>query len=84
MTRIEVSAFAKSLVDDRMVTYRTGLQNQLQEYLQSQTANGIPSLTPGLEIVELDAWYSSLAEPTPKQRTTYFQVKASIARMMGN
>jgi hypothetical protein len=84
MTRVEVSAFAKSLVDDRMVTYRTGLQNQLQEYLQSQTANGIPSLTPGLEIVELDAWYNSLAEPTPKQRTTYFQVKASIARMMGN
>jgi len=84
MTRIEVNAFAKSLVDERMVTYRTGLQNQLQEYLQSQTANGIPSLTPGLEIVELDAWYNSLAEPTPKQRTLYFQVKASIARMMGN
>jgi len=84
MTRIEVNAFAKSLVDERMVTYRTGLQNQLQEYLQSQTANGIPSLTPGLEIVELDAWYNSLAEPTPKQRTTYFQVKASIVRMMGN
>jgi hypothetical protein len=84
MTRIEVNAFAKALVDERMVTYRAGLQDQLREYLQSQTANGIPSLTPGLEIVELDAWYNSLAEPTPKQRTLYFQVKASIARMMGN
>lgn len=84
MTRVEVSAFAKSLVDDRMVTYRAGLQDQLQEYLQSQTANGIPSLTPGKEVVELDAWYSSLAEPTSQQRTTYFAVKANIARMMGN
>ena len=83
MTRVEVSAFSKALVDERMVTYRAGLQEQLQTYLQSQAVNGIPSLTPGNEIAELDAWYSSLAEPTSQQRTTYFAVKANIARMMG-
>lgn len=84
MTRVEVSAFAKSLVDERMVTYRAGLQDQLQQYLQSQKSNGIPSLTPGLEIVELDTWYNGLVEPTPQQQTTYFAVKANIKRMMGN
>ena len=84
MTRIEVNAFAKSLVDERMVTYRAGLQDQLREYLEKQRSNGIPSLTPGLEIVELDAWYNSLAEPTASQQSTYFSVKANINRMMGN
>ena len=84
MTRVEVSAFAKSLVDERMVTYRAGLQDQLQQYLQSQRSNGIPSLTPGLEVVELDTWYNGLVEPTPQQQTTYFAVKANIKRMMGN
>jgi hypothetical protein len=84
MTRIEVSTFAKSLVDERMVTYRASLQDQLQQYLQSQKSNGIPSLTPGLETVELDTWYNSLVEPTPQQQTTYFAVKANIKRMMGN
>ena len=84
MTRVDVSAFAKSLVDERMVTYRAGLQDQLQQYLQSQRSNGIPSLTPGLEVVELDTWYNGLVEPTPQQQTTYFAVKANIKRMMGN
>jgi hypothetical protein len=84
MTRIEVNAFAKSLVDERMVTYREALKVQLQEYLEKQRSNGIPSLTPGLEIVELDAWYNGLAEPTDSQRSKYFGVRGTIVNMMGN
>ena len=66
------------------MAYRAGLQDQLQQDLQSQKSNGIPSLSPGLEIVELDTWYNGLVEPTPQQQTTYFAVKANIKRMMGN
>jgi hypothetical protein len=84
MTRIELSAFAKSLADERMVTYRASLKAQLREYLEKQRSNGIPSLTPGLEIVELDAWYNSLAEPTDSQRSKYFGVRGTIINMMGN
>jgi hypothetical protein len=87
MTRQEVSQLAQQLTEERMVSYRAGLQDSLRQYLQSQKQNGIPDLTPGNELPELDAWYNSLPEPTATQNTTYFGVKREINRIlqqMGN
>jgi protein-tyrosine phosphatase len=84
MTSTQMTARSNELVAERMVTYRASLQDQLQQYLEKQRSNGIPSLTPGSEVVELDAWYNSLTEPTAQQRSIYFSVKANINRMMGN
>jgi hypothetical protein len=84
MTSTQMTARSNELVAERMVTYRASLQDQLQQYLEKQRSNGIPSLTPGSEVVELDAWYNSLTEPTAQQRSIYFAVKANINRMMGN
>jgi hypothetical protein len=87
MTRQEISQRANQLIEERMVSYRANLQDSLQQYLQSQKQNGIPNLTPGNEISELDAWYNSLPAPTDTQNTTYFGVKREINRIlqqMGN
>jgi hypothetical protein len=87
MTRVELSAFAKQLTDERMGTYNASLQAGLQEYIKSQSANGIPALPVGSELETLDAWYNNLPEPTSSQNTTYYRVRAEIARtlqLMGN
>jgi len=86
MTRVEVGAFAKALVDDRMVTYRAGLKDNLAQYIVSVSDKGIPSLTPGLEIIELDAWYAEFSKngnaPTPSQTTIYLNVKKEINKLL--
>ena len=82
MTRVEVAAFAKSLVDERMVTYRAVIQEDLAQYIESQRSKGIPSLTPGNEIAELDAWYNSLPEPTNGQTSVYSGVRKEINAML--
>jgi hypothetical protein len=87
MTRQEVSQLAQQLTEERMVSYRAGLQDTLQQYLQSQKQNGIPDLPPGNELSALDAWYNSLPEPTSQQTSVYYRVKSEISRtlqMMGN
>ena len=87
MTRQEVSQLSQQLIEERMVSYRANLQDSLQQYVQSQKQNGIPNLTPGNEISELDAWYNSLPAPTDTQNTTYFGVRREINRIlqqMGN
>ena len=82
MTRVEVAAFAKSLVDERMVTYRAVIKEDLAQYIESQRSKGIPSLTPGNEIAELDAWYNSLPEPTNGQTSVYSGVRKEINAML--
>jgi hypothetical protein len=87
MTRQEVSQLAQQLTEERMVSYRAGLQDSLQQYLQSQKQNGVPDLPPGNELPALDAWYNSLPEPTSQQTSVYYRVKSEISRtlqMMGN
>jgi len=82
MTRQELTAEADRLVADRAAIYRASLQNQLSQYLQSQSQMGIPSLTPGNEIADIDAWYQSLPAPTKQQTSVYYAVKAQISRYM--
>ena len=87
MTRQEVSQLANQLTEERMVSYRAGLQDSLQQYLQSQKQNGVPDLPPGNELPALDAWYNSLPEPTAQQTSVYYRVKSEISRtlqQMGN
>jgi hypothetical protein len=92
MTREETSQLAQQLIEERMVTFRVKLQNQLQEYLQDQShrfiAGNIPDFPPGNELQSLEAWYSSLLpEPTQAQTSVYNSVKGEIIymmQMMGN
>jgi hypothetical protein len=82
MTSTQITARSKELVADRMVAYRVTLQTQLTDYVASAAAqnsqSGLPDLPVGGELAGLDAWYSSLPEPTQTQETVYARVRSQI------
>ena len=79
MTSTQITARSKELVADRMVAYRVTLQTQLTDYVASASSqNGLPDFPVGGELAGLDAWYSSLPEPTQTQETVYARVRSQI------
>lgn len=80
MTSTQLSTRANELVQERMVSFRATLQQQLSDYLAAQVSSLGVALTPGNEMAELDAWYNSLPAPTPTQQSKYAAIRAQISR----
>lgn len=80
MTSVELNSVANQLVAEQRQNFVATIQQNLTNYIGGMSTKGIPSLTVGNELQELDAWYNSLAKPTNTQQSIYTATRAEIER----
>lgn len=80
MTSNELNARVNELVTAERDGFRRQMQQSLTDYVSTMGSKGIPSLSVGNEVTELDAWYNSIAAPTTKQQSIYLSTRAEIMR----
>lgn len=80
MTSIELNNTAAQLVANERVKFKAKMQENLTSYAAALTQKGIPSLSVGNELSDLDAWYNGLAAPSKPQVSIYMSARAEIIR----
>ena len=80
MTSTELNALGTQLVQEEKQKFVAQMQQNLTNYVSALSSKGVPSLTAGSELEELDAWYNSLTSPNQSQQRIYTQVRTEIAR----
>lgn len=80
MTSTELNALGVQLVNEERTKFVTTMQENLTQYIGALSSKGIPALTTGNELQDLDAWYNSLVNPNQSQQRIYTQVRTEIAR----